>query len=138
MYPMNIIIDVSVIMAIIIDEPEKEFAIKLTKDISLLAPQMISFEIGNALTRVYKRHILDEKEIIEAYKEYKKIPLKIVEVDMENALNIAYKYTIYAYDAYYLETAKRLKIPLLTFDVNMRRIALEMDLKLLEEENENI
>ncbi|WP_010261324.1 type II toxin-antitoxin system VapC family toxin [Treponema primitia] len=135
---MNIVIDASVIMALIIDEPEKEIAIRLTKDTTLLAPQMIPFEIGNALTRIYKRHILVEDEIIKAYREFKKIPLKTVEVDMENALRIACKYTIYAYDAYYLETAKRLKIPLLTFDANMKRIALEMNLELLEDENENI
>ncbi|GHU08723.1 twitching motility protein PilT [Spirochaetia bacterium] len=135
---MNILIDASVIIAFIIDEPEKEIAIKLTKDAMLLAPEMIPYEIGNALTRVYKRHILDEPGIIRAYNTYKEIPLKLIEVDIENALKIACKYTIYAYDAYYLETAKRLNIPLLTFDGNMKRIAQNMKLTVLEGKNENI
>jgi predicted nucleic acid-binding protein len=135
---MNILIDASVIMAFVIDEPEKDVAINLTKDSALLAPEMTPYEIGNALARVYKRHILDEQGIIGAYNTYRKIPIKLVEVNIENALRIACKYTIYAYDAYYLETAKRLNIPLLTFDGNMKRIAQDMKLTILEEKDENI
>jgi predicted nucleic acid-binding protein len=135
---MNILIDASVIMAFVIDEPEKDIAIKLTKDATLLAPEVIPYEIGNALTRVYKKHILDELGIIKAYTTYKEIPLKLIEVDIENALRLACKYTIYAYDSYYLETAKRLNIPLLTFDRKMKRIAQDMKLTILEEKNENL
>jgi hypothetical protein len=51
----------------IIDEPEKDLIINLTKDVELLSPKMVPFEIGNALTRLKRRHILNEEEIIEAY-----------------------------------------------------------------------
>jgi predicted nucleic acid-binding protein len=57
---------------------------------------------------------------------------------MERALKISCKYNIYAYDAYYLETAKRLKLPLITFDVSMKNIALNMNITILtEEQNAN-
>jgi predicted nucleic acid-binding protein len=134
---MDILVDASVIISIVIDEPEKEKAIKLTKDCTLLSPAMITYEIGNALSRLKKRHILDAAGVIEAYNVYKKIPLRMVEVDMENALKIACKYNIYAYDAYYLETARRLKLPLLTFDGPMKQIGYNLKIEMVEK-NENI
>jgi predicted nucleic acid-binding protein len=135
---MNILIDASVIISIVIDEPEKETAIKLSKDCTLLSPAMMPYEIGNDLSRLKKRHILDNVCVIEAQNTYKAIPLKLVEVDIERALRIACKYNIYAYDAYYLETAIRLKLPLLTFDGNMKQIGKDLKLDIMEEEDENI
>jgi predicted nucleic acid-binding protein len=135
---MDILVDASVIISIIIDEPEKVKAIKLTKDCTLLSPAMITYEIGNALSRLYKRRILDVAGVIEAYDVYKQIPLRMVEVDMESALKIACKYSIYAYDAYYLGTAQRLRLPLLTFDAPMKQIGYKLKLKIVEEKNESI
>ena len=40
-------------------------------------------------------------------------------------------YKIYAYDAFYLETAKRLNLPLLTFDNGMKRIGIDMGITVL-------
>jgi hypothetical protein len=41
---MDILLDASVIMAIILDEPNKNVAIKLTKGSTLLSPAMISYD----------------------------------------------------------------------------------------------
>jgi predicted nucleic acid-binding protein len=62
----------------------------------------------------------------------------MVEVDMESALKIACKYGIYAYDAYYLEMARRLKLPLLTFDGPMKQVGYKLKLEMVEEKNENL
>jgi predicted nucleic acid-binding protein len=130
---MDILLDASVIMAIILNEPNKDAAIKLTKGSTLLSPEMISYEIGNALIGLYKRHKLREGEVIAAYNGFKKIPIRTFEVVMETALEISCKYNIYAYDAYYLEAAKRLKLPLITFDVSMRNVASDMNIPVLME-----
>ena len=135
---MDVLIDASAIMPILIDEPEKEFVINATRNCILLSPSVLPYEIGNALTRLKRRQILNEKQVMAAYGDFMKIPLRLLEVDIENALKIACKYAIYAYDAYYLEMASRLKIPLLTLDGPMKKIALELKLKVLEEEDENI
>jgi predicted nucleic acid-binding protein len=129
---VNILIDASAIMAVLIQEPESENIINLTEDTELLAPEMIKYEIGNALSKLLKRKILKEAEVIETYKKYETIPLHLLGVNMEKALRIASKYQIYAYDAYYLETAYRLKIPLLTLDRNMQRIGADLKLEILE------
>jgi predicted nucleic acid-binding protein len=130
---MKVLIDASALLPILIHEPEKEYIVNATRNCELLAPFMLPYEIGNALSRLKKRQILDEKQIIAASNDFQKIPLRLLEVDIENALKIASKYTIYAYDAYYLETACRLKIPLLTLDEPMKKIAFGLKLKILEE-----
>jgi len=55
-----------------------------------------------------------------------------LDIDIENALTIACKYTIYAYDAYYLETAYRLNLTLLTLDALMKKTALDLNVRILE------
>ena len=129
---MRVIIDASAIMPILINEPEKDLIINMTKNCELLSPPMLPYEIGNALTRLKKRQILNEMEIITVYNDFKKIPLRLIDVDIENALKIAGKYNIYAYDAYYLETAGRLNLPLLTLDIPMKKIAFDLKLRVLE------
>jgi len=130
---MNVLIDASALMPVLIDEPEKKRIVNATRDCELLAPSILPYEIGNALSRLKKRQILNEKQIIAAYNDFKKIPLRLLEVDIENALKIACKYAIYAYDAYYLEMSYRLNLPLLTLDGAMKKIAFDLNLKILEQ-----
>ena len=129
---MQILLDASVVMAVLIDEPEKNSIIKLTKGSVLIAPNVIDFEIGNALSKLYKRKIFTQQEVYEAYTTYKQIPLNIKTVNVNNSINIFCKHSIYAYDAYYLELATRLNLPLLTFDTQMKTIAKELNVKTLE------
>ena len=136
---MNVLLDASAIMAIILNEPNKNIVISLTKGVTLLSPAMLSYEIGNALISLYKRHKLKENEIREAYNNFKQIRITPLDVNMEKALEISCKYKVYAYDAYYLETAKRLKLPLITFDKPMQNVASNMNILVLpEKQNENI
>ena len=127
---MNILIDASALMAILINEPEKKGIITATKNCELLAPSIVPHEIGNALTRLKKRNMLSQEQIMTAYYDFLKIPLRLLDIDIENALNIACKYAIYAYDAYYLEIASKYNLPLLTLDVPMRAIAVDLNIKL--------
>jgi predicted nucleic acid-binding protein len=57
--------------------------------------------------------------------------MRLVGVNIEKALKIACKYKIYAYDAYYLETAYRLKLPLISFDETMKRTAIDLRINIL-------
>ena len=128
---MDVLIDASALMPILINEPEKEELINATKNCELLAPSILPYEIGNALTRLKRRQILTESQIIRAFNDFLDIPLRLVEVDIKNALKIACNYSIYAYDAYYLEIACRLNLPFLTLDGPMKKIALDLNLKIL-------
>jgi predicted nucleic acid-binding protein len=61
------------------------------------------------------------------------MPLQLVEINIDNAVKIACYYNIYAYDAYYLEVALRLKLPLLTLDKLMKDIARKLGINILGE-----
>jgi predicted nucleic acid-binding protein len=129
---MEIMVDASTIICIILNEPEKQKIISLTEGAELAAPEMISFEIGNALSRMYKKHRLNEEQIIKAYTLYKALPLRIIKVDMIKALELSCKYGIYAYDAYYLEASYRLNLSLLTLDGQMKSNGRDMKIDILE------
>ena len=75
---------------------------------------------------------MTDQNIIAAYNDFIKIPLRLLDANMENALMIACKYMIYAYDAYYLEVANRLNLPLLTLDESMKNVAVDMKVRILE------
>jgi predicted nucleic acid-binding protein len=133
---MNVLLDASAIMAIILNESNRDKVIRLTKNTVLSSPEIISFEIGNALINLYKKNKITEYALTEAYKSYVSIPFRSIKVDIQKALKIACKYKIYAYDAYYLEIAHRLNLPLLTFDESMRKIGMDMQIDILEDTEE--
>jgi len=130
---VNILIDASAIMAIILNEPNREKVVNLTRNTVLLVPEVSSFEVGNALINLCRRDKITKEELLEAYRNYTLIPLRTIKIDIEKALEIACKYGIYAYDAYYLEIAYRLKLSLVTFDESMKKVGANLKIDILEE-----
>ena len=129
---VEILLDASAIIAVIADEPEAQVVINCTQNATIVSPGIISCEIANALTRMMRKNIITtEKKMIDLIKSFKLIPMKIINIDLEKALEIAWQYKIYAYDAFYLEVAKRLQLPLVSFDGNMRKIGKELGLNVL-------
>lgn len=59
---MDIVIDTSAIVAVIVDEPERGKIIKLTNGNALLAPGSIPWEIGNAFSSMFKQGRFDLEE----------------------------------------------------------------------------
>jgi predicted nucleic acid-binding protein len=79
-----------------------------------------------------RKNIIKTKEqMLELIKNFKRIPIKTVDIDLEKTLGIAWNYKIYAYDAFYLETAQRLNLPLLSLDAGMIKIGNEIGLTIL-------
>jgi predicted nucleic acid-binding protein len=129
---MDVLLDASAIMAIILNEQNRDTVIMLTRNTTLFSPEVISFEIGNALVNLYRKQKILESELLEAYRNFTLIPIRNIKVDIGKALKIACNYKIYAYDAYYLEIASRLKIPLITFDESMKRVAFNLKVNILD------
>ena len=129
---MRIVADTNIFIAVALNEPEKNKIIQLTEGCDLVAPDVLPFEIGNALTAMMKKGILRSDEIQTSWEIIKHIPVELRRIDFKTALDIAAKFNIYAYDAYFLECAGRLKCPLITLDQGMQRIAQELDIMILE------
>jgi predicted nucleic acid-binding protein len=128
---MNIVIDASAIIAVILEEPEKENLISQTRNVTLIAPNSLPWEIGNAFSLMFKKKRIGLKEAIFGIKIYQEIPIQYLNVDLEHALSIAHQYGIYAYDAYMLCCAIDHKAALLTLDQSLAEIAQRHKIKVI-------
>lgn len=121
-------------MAVALNEPERESLISLTSGHDLVAVEILPFEVGNALSAMVKRKRLTPDEALMALDIVQQVPVELRKVDVKRALRIAGEYKVYAYDAYWFECADRLKLPILTLDRQMRMMARDMGIKILEVE----
>jgi len=127
---MLIVADSSIFLATVLDEPEKTRIIELTRGCISYAPEILPYEIGNALSAMVKRGRLTDTEAIDAFDRYRRIPVYLVPIAVEQALTLASTFNIYAYDAYFLLCARTLKPSAL--DRGMRHIARQLNLVVLE------
>ena len=128
---MELIVDTSALLAVILDEPERASIIEATEGATLMAPGALSFEIGNALTAMVKRGRLERDAVLPAWNATQRIPVQIVSVEIDAALHLALTQGIYAYDAYYLQCSLSPRRPLLTLDRRMRQVAEALGIQLV-------
>jgi predicted nucleic acid-binding protein len=129
---MNIVSDTNIFLAVALDEPEKDKIVELTSKASVIAPEILPYEIGNALSAMVKRKQLTHDEALSAFRITKLIPVRVVAVDIHQALKLAFEFNIYAYDAYFLQCANALSCPLITLDKRMKKTAIDLNIELLE------
>ena len=129
---MDVVADTNVFLAVALNEPEKDRIIELTVDAVALAPEILPYEIGNALSAMVKRRRLTEAEALEAEQLAGRIPVRLVGIDVQASLQLASTYDIYAYDAYFLQCARVYSRPLITLDRRMKQVADQIGIKVLE------
>ncbi len=129
---MSLIVDTSVIISVITNEKSKSKLIKITEGEDLISTSSLYWEIGNAISAMFKRKKIDLKAAKEFIEYYKMIPIRLVDVDIKKSIEIAHQYKIYAYDAYFLECARNYSSPLLTLDNGLNTVAKQMNLNVIE------
>lgn len=129
---MEIVADTNIFLAVSLEEPEKEEIIRLTSDTSIIAPKILPYKIGNALTSMFKRNRITQDEGLLTFETAIQIPVKLISVDIPQALKLAFDFNIYAYDAYFLKCAQFLSCPLITLDKRMKQVATDLNIKVLE------
>jgi predicted nucleic acid-binding protein len=129
---MQIIADTNVLLAVALDEPERQRIIDLTVGAEVFAPEILPYEIGNALSALVKRRRLTADQAMVALAATRRIPVRLLVVDVAQALRLATDCGIYAYDAYVLHCARALSYPLLSLDARMRQVAAELKIRILE------
>lgn len=129
---MQIVIDTSVVIAVIVNEPIKGRLVELTKEADLIAPRSIYWEIGNAFSAMFKRKRITEAKALKAIRDYKSIPIQFIDIGIENSLKIAHQLDIYAYDAYIICCAEKTRAPLMTLDKGLYNAAQGYGIKTLE------
>ena len=129
---MNLVSGTNIFLAVALNEPEKGNIIRLTSNYDAIAPEILPYEIGNALTAMLKRKQITKEEAILTLKIATQIPVRLLTVDISMALKLALKFNIYAYDAYFLQCAKSLSCPLITLDKRMKQVASDLNIQVLE------
>ena len=129
---MNIITDTNIFLAVALDEPEKTSIIQSTSEADAIAPEILPYEIGNAITAMIKRKQITHDEALRTFEITSQIPVRLVSVDIKKAIKIALEFNLYAYDAYFLQCAKSLSCSLITLDQRMKQVALELNIEVVE------
>jgi predicted nucleic acid-binding protein len=129
---MDIVIDTSALLAVIVGEPERDRIVELTSGHTLIGPGAISWEVGNAFSAMLKRRRLTLAEAQEGLRIFQTVPLRFVKVDLTHALTLAHDAGLYAYDTYFLDCASQHAAPLLTLDRGLKKAAKDIGVRLLE------
>ena len=129
---MRIVTDSSVFLAAALNEPEKVHIIELTAGHDLIAPEVLPYELGNALSSLYRRKRLNAADVLGIWDSLMDIPVELKPIEVRSALEIAIESKIYAYDAYFIECAKHWRCPLLTLDSKLEAVAVDNGIQVLE------
>lgn len=129
---MQIVSDTNIFLAVVLDEPDKDRIIQITSGVDVAAPEILPYEIGNALSAMLKRGQISNTEALAALKATNDIPVRLLAADIQQALKLAMEFNIYAYDAYFLQCARALSSPLITLDKRMKNVAVELGIEVWE------
>ena len=128
----NLVVDASILIAVITNEAEKAKLIQLTHNRDLIAPHSVQWEIGNAFSAIFKRKRVTIEDALQAIKAYQKIPIRFVDSELEGAIQLAYLLNIYAYDAYLIQCAIKYNAPLLSLDQGLIKSAKSQKVQVVE------
>jgi predicted nucleic acid-binding protein len=129
---LEVTVDTSSVMAVILNEPSKTKLLELTRDAELLSAPTLPWEVGNSLTALFKRARLDLEHARAALQSFREIPVRLAEIDLRTCVEMSEQHGIYAYDAYILECARKYKAPLLSLDEPQRQVARKLGIEVLE------
>lgn len=129
---MEIVSDASAFLAVVLHESDRTWIIEKTFGCILASPEILPYELGNALIAIQRKGRLTGREIIEAFKISQKITVKLVSIKIPEALKIAVRFSIYAYDAYYLQCCLENKLPLISLDKRMCAVAKSLNIKVVD------
>lgn len=128
----QLIIDASALLAVLMGESERETILRRTTGATLIAPASLPWEVGNALSAMLRRGRIDGVQAGALATNFGRIPIRLVEVDLVTALEVAERHHLYAYDAYFLVCAAVHRAPLLTLDATLARATRDAGLRTLE------
>ena len=133
---MALVIDTSILIAVLVSEPERDRIVAMTQDSDLLAPQSVHWEVGNALSAMIKRQRLTKPQALKALDAYGKIPIRFIETSLHEAISIASDQDLYAYDAYLIACAKYQRCSLISLDKALLKAAKQAGVPVVEVPNQ--
>ncbi len=133
---MALVVDASILLAVLMSEPERPKIIELTKDVDLIAPASVHWEVGNALSSMLKRGRLTLGQAESVLKNYEKIPIRFVEVSLHDSIRICADRKIYAYDAFLIACARDQRCRLISLDRALLQASVDSGIQVVEVPNQ--
>ena len=99
---MKIVIDTSVIIAVVANEKHRQRLVELTRGADLVAPASLHWEVGNAFSAMLKKERITLEQTFGALAAYAGIAIRFCEVGLKETLGLCLKTNLYAYDAYFI------------------------------------
>jgi predicted nucleic acid-binding protein len=119
-----LVLDCSVLCAVLFDEPAREEALKHLQGKDLHAPTLLDHEVANVAVRKSRQNTPAES-IALGLSDYADQPINLHRTDATAQVELARRYGLSGYDAAYLWLAAHLKAPLVTFDVRLGKAAVQ-------------
>ncbi|MBO6585073.1 MAG: type II toxin-antitoxin system VapC family toxin [Gracilimonas sp.] len=129
---MDIVIDTSAVLAVLLNEASRNSILSNSKGMDLIAPISIDAEIGNAISSMFKRNRLVFDEALKVLSQYHLIPIRKTSLDLKESISLSKELNIYAYDAYMLYCCIKYNSPLLSLDTTLLNHAKNKGIKTIE------
>jgi predicted nucleic acid-binding protein len=117
-----LVVDCSVLSAVLFDEPERDQAAQRMAGHALHAPQLLDHELVNVAIKKQRRGLAAEV-VARALADFAVQDITLQRTDLSDQFALAQRYELTAYDAAYLWLAAHLAAPLATFDERLARAA---------------
>lgn len=128
----EVVVDTTVIIAVLTNEGTKKQILETTMGCALLAPSSLDIEVGNAFSRMFKRNRISFEDARKAIEVFHRIPITRIEVDLQSALQLSHELNVYAYDAYVIHCAIESAGPLISLDGGLLEACRRVDVKTIE------
>ena len=129
---MDLTVDASVVMAVILNEPSKPKLLEATRGAELISAPSLPWEVGNALSALFKRRRIDMAQAELALESFRQVPVRLPSLEIESSVVLAERHDVYAYDAYVIECARRYQTALLSLDRRQCEVARSEGIATLE------
>ncbi|HWK82773.1 MAG TPA: type II toxin-antitoxin system VapC family toxin [Caldimonas sp.] len=117
------VVDCSVLVALLFDEPWRDAAAQLVDGRALHAPWLLDHEIASVAEKK-RRAGVDNDVTAAAVAAYMQFDITMHRTAPDAVLSLAATYMLSAYDAAYLALASQLRAPLVTFDHKLGKAAV--------------
>lgn len=116
-----LVVDCSVVCALLFQEPEREQARVCMAGRALHAPQLLDYEFGSVA--VTKLRTGERSDVDDGLRAFSRMEIVAHAIDVASTVALAERHGLSAYDAAYLWLAGTLRAPLATFDRRLGEIA---------------
>ena len=126
---MEIVVDASALVAVLLRESDRDFVQAATTGVDLCSPTSLPMEVGNALVRAARRGRISREEAVAGWSEFTAMEVRLIDIEVSQAISLAVECGLYAYDGYVLKLARSRDLPLLTLDRKLNDTALRIGVR---------